>query len=1046
MGLGSHWLEGMTCSVQALTDGLNAGLRLSLARLGGWVCLTVLCGPLWAADSRSWDVPGAPPPPAYEVWQPEEGWVPNPVTSIVQSHDGYLWVGTYQGLVRFDGVRFASYDSIRTRGLRNSRITALYEDRKGELWVGHETGELSRMAGGQFRAANLQAGWPGGSIESIVTDMAGDFWIMNESGVLFRLRDGKKAEPPGGPSPNRHAALSQDASGRIWMVSSGVVVRLEGDEFVRMKFPDAADSDYYERVAPARGGGLWIIGNGHIRKWVRDSWEVDLGEYPWGQGRTITAMVETRAGSVVVGTFDGVYLFTPGSETLHFSRVNGLSHDWVRWICEDHEGNIWLGTGAGLNALRPRKAKMLDPPDHWQGRTVLSFSVQPDGAAWIGTEGAGLYHYDKGGWTTYRESSGLTNLFVWAALETRRGDLFVGTWGGGCVKKQGDRFEPVGDLARITAPVVSLFEGQGGEVWIGTTIGVYRYEGGKLTWFAGKDQLALPDVRAMAQSPDGTMWFGMSGGGLVSLKEGRLKQYRKVDGLPSDFVQCLYTEPDGTLWIGTSDNGLGCYYQGRFRAISPGAGLPPNVISHIVDDGLGHFWIGSNRGVFRVGKADLHEYMEGGGKPFRALGFSKAEGLGSPMCSGGFQPGACRTTQGFLWFPTSKGIAQIDPVNVAFNTHPPPVVIEGLMVEGESVESANPAVENGEERAPARLQIAPGAQHFELRYTALSFAAPEKVRFRHKLEGLERDWTAPSPERVAQYVYLPPGDYAFHVQACNNDEVWNEEGAGLAFTVLPRWDQTWWFRAAATLAGGGMVAAAAGWMMRRRVRHKLELLERQRALERERARIARDIHDDLGASLTHITLLSQSARSELAENHAAAADMDRIYSTARELTRAMDEIVWAVNPKHDTLDSLVAYLGRFGQNFLTGTGVRCRLDVPVQLPAWTLTSEIRHNVFLACKEAFNNILKHAGATEVRISLELLSKGFVLVVADNGQGFDPAVLAGRAAGAADPSRAASGNGLQNMRRRLAEVGGHCDWDTAPAEGTRVRMTVQLQGTE
>jgi signal transduction histidine kinase len=230
------------------------------------------------------------------------------------------------------------------------------------------------------------------------------------------------------------------------------------------------------------------------------------------------------------------------------------------------------------------------------------------------------------------------------------------------------------------------------------------------------------------------------------------------------------------------------------------------------------------------------------------------------------------------------------------------------------------------------------------------------------------------------------------------------------------------------------------WATRRRLRRKLELLERQRAIERERARIARDIHDDLGASLTRITMLSQSVRAELEQEPQAADDVDQIYRTARELTRAMDEIVWAVNPQHDTLDSLVTYLGRFAQNFLSAAGLRCRLDVPLHLPTWALTAEVRHNVFLAFKEALNNIVKHARASEVRLSLELLPERFVLVIADNGQGFEPLPLNAHPAGSVDAARAASGNGRVNMNKRLEEIGGSCEWVTAPHEGTRVRLGV------
>ena len=383
----------------------------------------------------------------------------------------------------------------------------------------------------------------------------------------------------------------------------------------------------------------------------------------------------------------------------------------------------------------------------------------------------------------------------------------------------------------------------------------------------------------------------------------------------------------------------------------------------------------------------------------------------------------------------------IDPVNVSINRKKPPVVIEELLVDSKSVERDARGTRASQSSGAPVFEIPAGRQRFEVRYTALSYAAPEKVRFQYRLEGLERDWVEAGTRRVAEYSYLPPGHYTFRVIACNNDEVWNETGASLAFAVLPAYYQTWWFRSSAVLAGAAAVGFGVLSVSRRRVRARVEQLERQRAIERERARIARDIHDDLGASLTRITMLSQTVHSELEGQPQAAADVDRIYGTARELTRAMDEIVWAVNPKHDTLDSLVTYLGRFAQNFLSTAGIRCRLDVPLHLPAWTVTAEIRHNVFLALKEALHNVVKHAHASEVRISLDLLADGFVLLVADNGCGFD--LNGGPRPSSPDAARLSSGYGLSNMRKRLEEIGGRCDWDTAPGEGTRLKLQVTIK---
>lgn len=1000
-----------------------------------------------------------------DFWRVETGWQEDTVTCVLQSHDGYLWLGTYHGLVRFDGVRFRVLDSGNTPGLQNGVITSLYEDPEGGLWIGHETGQLTRLADGRFQAVNLGTNWPGGAVQGITTDAEGDLWLLNVAGLLFRVRDGRLLNPAGARSPTSTLALARATDGKPWIVVNGHVATLEKGNLVPFVFANAPSGDYYERVLPAKDGGLWVVSNGRLRKWRYGRWSEQPGLPP--VPGAVTCLLETRSGALLAGTLrDGLYLFPPGSSPLHFDRRDGLSHDWVRALCEDHEGNLWVGTGGGFDSLRRRRVRMLNEPNGWRGCRVSSFQVLSDGTAWVGSEGAGLYRYAQGTWSAFTESSGLSNLFVWSVLETSAHRLLVGTWGGGLFAREGERFVLPLEFTNIISPVVSLFEDHQGDLWIGTTTGLHRYHQGTSVWFAGKDKLQLPDVRAITETPDGTLWFGMSGGGLGCWRNGALRQFRKADGLASDFVVCLYADADNTLWIGTSDHGLSRFKEGKFAVVTTTNGLPTPVIFQIADDRAGNLWLGSNRGILRASKAELNQCADGHAAAVRFLSYGKAEGLASDICSGGFQPGACLTPEGSLWFPTIKGLAVIDPADTTINAAKPPVTIEAMLVDNSPVPSAmltaglrasglplNPAedlAKTGVARSSSRLarsvaaavlRIPPGRHRYEFHFTACSFTDPDKVQFKYKLEGLERDWQSNGSKRAAPYSYLPPGDYTFRVIACNNDDLWNETGASLAFTVLPYFWQTWWFEAAALAGGAGAVGAAVLWVTRRRVRRKLQEIERQRALERERARIARDIHDDLGASLTRITMLSQSVRAEVEGLPQASADVDQIYGTARELTRAMDEIVWAVNPLHDTLDSLVTYLGRFAQHFLSGAGLRCRLDVPVNLPALGLTSEVRHHLYLALKEALHNVVKHAGATEVRISLELDHDGFVLVIADNGRGFPPGPVEPEGAAASNQNRFAPGNGLRNMRRRMQEIGGRCEWDTAPGEGTRVKLFIR-----
>jgi signal transduction histidine kinase len=643
-----------------------------------------------------------------------------------------------------------------------------------------------------------------------------------------------------------------------------------------------------------------------------------------------------------------------------------------------------------------------------------------------------LYRFQNGNWTNYDGQSGLGHRYIWSVAMDAQNRVWVGTWGGGLHVLAGDKFEELPELQGfpvLPVPVTSLANSASGGLFVGTGMGLFRYQDGKATWLSRKPELLSPDVRAIREGADGTVWFGMSGGGLGCYQKGAVKQFRREDGLSSDYVQCLQLEADDTLWIGTFGGGLNRLKAGRFNAINKNRGLPNDVVCSIQDDGLGFFWLGTHGGIVRVSKDELNRCADGGLTELNCLTYGLSDGMPTLQCSGGFQPASCKTADGRLWFPTSKGLVAVDPRKDRANGSAPAVVIEKLLVDDQ------PVFDGMGLEAP--LQIVPGRHRFQFQYTGLSFAAPEKVRFKYRVEGLEAEWTVAQSPRRANYSHIPPGDYRFQVRACNDDGVWSEDGASLAFTVLPAFWQTWWFRifggVVTALAGGGIVWLDARWRMQR----KLERLGRQQAIERERARIAKDIHDDLGAGLTRISLLSESVPADEISPPQAAEVLSGIFTTTREMTQTMDEIVWAVNPQHDTLDSLASYLGNFAQEFLAGTGVRCRLDVPLQLPNWRLDAEVRHNLFLAVKESLNNALRHAQATEIRVSLSLGDFAFVVMVEDNGRGISAEALND------EKGRAGNRNGLSNMRQRLAQIGGRCEIGGSQGRGTRVEFQVTLK---
>lgn len=991
-----------------------------LRRICAWTfvgCLSFLCPVAASAADFNFSRPNY----FIRTWTTENGLPDNAVTAMVQTREGYLWLGTYGGLARFDGARFVVFNSAQEPGLQSDRITSLSEDANGALWIGHERGDLTCYRNGHFEPQEIRKTGVRRKISAIGTDTAGDTWTLNEEGTLVRLRDGATCALP---NTDGVVQMARDRDGKLWIASGGRLGTLVQGR-LQTNDPSVFGS-YVQGICASRDGGVWVLGNELVRKWNGGAVTEDRGVNPCNVG--VTAMLETRDGTLAMGTSsDGLYLLFTNRAFLHFNHENGFPNDWIRSLAEDREGTLWVGAGSvGTMALRPGKARTLEAPDNWRGRVILSTTVSCDGAVWVGSEGAGLYRYLNNEWKTFGESSGLSNLYVWSVSQDVQGRMWAATWGGGIFVHQDGHFVSPPGLENVTIPMAATLQATDGTTWIGTVSGLIRYKDGEVKRFGAQDGLKVPDVRAIVETPDGDIWFGMLGGGLGRLHNGVVSQFQKGSGLSSDYVQCLKLQSNNTLWIGTYGSGLNRLEDGKFSHITTAEGLPNNFICAIEDDGRGNFWISSHHGIFRAAEKSLNDCADGKTNRVTCLSVGQGDGLLSVECSGGLQPAACKLPDGQVCFPTSKGLAVLDVSDGEINELPPPVVIEDILAAG------HPLVRNPGTNAP--LIIQPGQQRFEIHFTGLSFIAPEKMRFQYQLANWESDWMdAAADKRVAEYNYLPPGNYTFRVRACNSDGVWNEAGASVALVVLPHFWQTWWFYSLEGLAGAGMVASVVWYVSRRRMHRKLEAAQRQQAIERERTRIAKDIHDHLGANLTRISLLSQSAHGELENPSRAATQLDRIYETSRELTRAMDEIVWAVNPQHDTLDSLASYLGNFAQDYLGSIGLRCRLDVPLHLPHWPITAEMRHNVFLALKEALHNIVKHSGASEVTVTLATDHNGFQLVARDNGKGFAPAAVSTR------PGR---GNGLKNMQQRLEKIGGRWEVHSAPGTGTEVRFFVSV----
>lgn len=975
----------------------------------------------------------AAPAPRFtvDVWGPDEGLPQGSVIALTQTRDGYLWLGTLNGLVRFDGVQFKVYDENNTPGLNSSRIVSLHEDQQGNLWVGTETAGAALVKEGKVISLDIGRGSREGRLAAVAEDGRGAVWLYTANGQLGRYRDGQvDLWNAGSDRPSRTRALIADNSGLLWVGTDWSLAALGPVPADR----SAALVVAYELAVPrldfllaSRQGGYWRLANGRIQKCLRDQVERTFGQYPWKTWTTpVNAACEDPRGNLVVGTGgEGVFWFDATGSFVQLTSTNsGLSQNTVLSLCFDREGDLWVGTdGGGLNRVR---SKVFEVVESSRDGTVQSVSEDNKGGLWIGYNGERVDYLGSAGAQSYTNRHGLNHLNVKSILVDRAQEVWAGTYGGGLLRFQNGVFRPTAGLEAIprNREISALYEDREGRLWAGSQAGLACREAGQWRIYSTRDGLSADVVRALVEDAQGNLWIGTEGGGLNCWRSNRFSWFGKTNSLPSNNVTSLLVDEGGGLWVGTA-SGLAFFQHGQGRTFADQEELSGGV-AWLLDDQRGYLWIGSYTGLKRVSWKELKDYLEGRSHFVAVRSYGRPEGLPTRECTQGSQPAAVRAADGRLWFPTIKGLASVNPALLARNTNPPPVVIEAVRVDGE-LQGTNTL----RARPPEAVTVPAGRESLEIEFTSLNLSAPEKGRFRYRLDSHESRWReVPSSVRSVRYTKLPPGRYRFQVTAANEDAVWNLVPATLAVEVLPPFWRTWWFITVVTLGLVALIAGSVHYVSTQRLQRQLAALRQKEALEKERARIARDLHDQLGANLTQVALLGELAESDKDLPHEIEGHARQISQTARETTRALDEIVWTVNPSNDTLEGLINYICKYAQEYLALAGLRYRLEVPPQLPPAPISPELRHNVFLAAKEAVNNIVKHANATSAWVRLSVENGQFVLEVEDNGRGLPP--------GDARKDR----NGLRNMRKRMQDVGGGFEIGPGAEGGTRIRLNAPL----
>ena len=776
------------------------------------------------ADQPDWFV--------LRSWSQRDGLPQEGVTAIAQTRDGYLWLGTNSGVARFDGLRFTVFDD-RTPGLLENEIRAMVAGPDGSLWIGILGGGVSRYRDGRFTAHTTRDGLSDDYVTSLAIDRQGVLWIGTEKG-LSQYANGQFRSVAHADVPvDTVIALAADPVRGVWIgMRNGGLGFYDGERFHRQSIPGLTPEINVRALSFDAGGALWMATYEGVFRLQRGT----FSRFGTAEGlvteRVLTVHAD-EAGTVWAGTVNGLHRFEGGQ--FRRSSEEGL-HRAIISIGADREGGLWVGTNR-FAYLRQGLFKSYLPRDGMSYHWTTTVFEDPHGGLWI-TTGRGLNHFKEGQFTHYWEASGLPNRLQGGVLLDRTNHLLVATDGGlyrstvplgppDAVFRP--RFVPVENQPPVVQPR-ALYRDRRGAIWLATLEeGLMRYQDGVFTVYTTADGLLNGSVRGIAEDQAGRLWVG-SRKGLHRIEDGKIAAYTAKDGLVHDSVEAVFLDRDGVLWIGTR-RGVSRLENGRFTSFTTRQGLPANHVYAFAEDDQGNLWMGCPRGPFRIEKAELDRVVRQEAGTVTAALFGTEHGLGAARVTGTFQNSIYRTQDSRVWFATPYGVSVVDPKRLARNTRPPLVHLEEMRVNHRPLALAQ------------TVSAPPGRGDIEIRYTALSFPAPEKVRFKHRLDGHDVGWVDAEDRRTAIYTNLPPGRYRFRVIAANNDGVWNETGASVAVVLAPHWYQTWLFRG--FLSFGVFLLAVGGYQQRVRRLHK-----RQRELEarvEERTTQLKEANEELEA-------------------------------------------------------------------------------------------------------------------------------------------------------------------------------------------------------
>jgi signal transduction histidine kinase/ligand-binding sensor domain-containing protein len=967
----------------------------------GVVCAWALLLPWASALDPTHDIGQS----VHRIWQNQPGLRQSTINVVTQSSDGYLWLGTPSGVVRFDGARFTSVPALEQASLGDFWARTIVEDSARRVWMVSNTDfRLVRIGDDGVKVFAGDDSQPLNEASCVASGRGGEIWVCTPGG-LARFQDGRWRVYQNGPK-SRQIAACEAYDNTVWMAGGSTITSWDGSAFTTHKLRSVPADTTMRALLCATDGSLWVgTRNGLVQ--LKDG-EEHLYSFLSGlPDNVINSLAEGRGGNLWIGTSNGLSRFHDGVFDSYGYR-EGLSQSTVFSLFEDREGSLWVATKHGLNQFMDGAATRFTKNEGLPSDNVGPLLQDHRGKLWAGTLEGGLARFDG---VHFIPITHFSNNRITTLAETTDGALWAGTDRGLIRLEDGQTRETYTTEQGLPSNRIrSLFRDHSGALWAGTERGPAKLDRGGFVQEPGFGRIRHLPIVAMGETPDGQMLFAAERGSVYLFSSGTLQELMDGD-TPVRDVDAFYTDPEGLVWMGATANGLRMWRDGKISRFQVRDGLYDGEIYGVLPDRQGHLWMSCSKGFFSVSRSELLDFAAGKIPKVTSSPFSPLDGLRTIQGMQGIQPVGAAASNGQLWFSSTYGVLAFGPHVGVRDVPPPPVVIEEVSVNGETV--ALNRIHN----------LAPGQKNLEFDYTAPTFLTADRTTFRYILEGYDQNWTDAGTRREAFYTNLPPGKFRFRVTACTLFVPCNEAGAAIEFELLPNFYQRVWF-----LPLCAIVLGMLGWLAYQfRIR---QLREQFGLVLAERSRIARELHDTLIQGFSGITMQMQALVGRV-RSPEEKLSLNEIIKDAGECLRETRRSVAGLRASSGASPGLAIAIADAARQITQERNIRLKLNLDETQPE--LPAEVKYNLLCIAQEAVANSVKHSGARTIEIGLICSRRDLRLSVRDDGRGMPRD---------GNPSGQTGHYGLIGMKERASQIGAEFELVSAPGRGTTISVQVPV----